>query len=77
MKSHRAPRPSPEGTAKLAATAKRLRNVRRASRKFLALWALEQDKKPASFARGSQEKRMADPMNHDWSQLYLGSVLDD
>jgi hypothetical protein len=57
--------------------AKRLRKTRAASRKFLALWALTQDAKFARCAKAGQEKTIADPMNHDWSLLYLGSILDD
>jgi hypothetical protein len=68
----------PNRIAKLVSTAKRLRATRAACRKFLALWALQQGgKNCAPSARGRQEKQLADPMNHDWSLLYLGSILDD
>ena len=67
--------PSPR-VAELVAHARRLRAIKAASRKFLALWALEQDTKRRN-AAGSNESQLADPMNHDWSLLYLGSVLDD
>ena len=63
--------------AQLVATAKRLRKTRAACRKFLALWALEQDRKHARAGVSGQEKQLADPMNHNWSLLYLGSILDD
>jgi hypothetical protein len=63
--------------ANLVGTARRLRATRAACRKFLALWALDQDRKRALIAPTSQEKALADPMNHDWSLLYLGSILDD
>jgi hypothetical protein len=59
----------------LVAIAKRLRNIRSARRKFLALWALEQDRKNSNLTRESKEKLFSDPMNHDWSLLYLGSVF--
>jgi hypothetical protein len=66
----------------LVSTAKRLRATRAACRKFLALWALDQGRKncasgPRLPRSGQQENQIADPMNHDWSLLYLGSILDD
>jgi hypothetical protein len=64
--------------ADLVATAKRLRAVRRACRQFLALWTLEQHgREPQKRTTPEQQRKLADPMNHDWSLLYLGSVLDD
>jgi hypothetical protein len=62
--------------AQLVATAKRLRKTRAACRKFLALWALQQGR-PTYPDQASKEKQLSDPMNHDWSLLYLGSILDD
>jgi hypothetical protein len=75
----RADQSSPESAA-LVATAKRLRAVRRASRQFLALWALEQGQRTpraGSAPSNADEAKLADPMNHDWSLLYLGNILDD
>jgi hypothetical protein len=69
--------PQPVRISQLVSTARRLRKTRAACRKFLALWALDQDKRKSGPASGYQEKQLADPMNHDWSLLYLGSILDD
>jgi hypothetical protein len=61
--------------AELVSTAKRLRTTRIACRQFLALWAMQRG---AAFAdRDRNDEELADPMNHDWSILYRGSVLDD
>ena len=63
---------------KLVSTAKQLRATRAACRKFIALWALEQGRRNcATSSKWSQETELSDPMNHDWSLLYLGSILDD
>ena len=64
-------------TGQLLATAKRLRRTRAACGKFLALWALEQDKNRAKSSNPSQENRIADPMKYDWPLLYLGSLMDE
>ena len=69
--------PQPVRISQIVSTARRLQKARSACRKFLALWALDQDKRRSSPASGNQEKQLADPMNHDWSLLYLGSILDD
>jgi hypothetical protein len=60
--------------AQLVSTAKRLRKARTACRQFLALWTIQQS---AIFAQQDRDKQLADPMNHDWTILYRGSVLDD
>jgi hypothetical protein len=68
----------------LAATAERLRVVKRAYEHFLQLWALDRMlAKPnsahwfrADINRADNEA-IADPHNRDWSILYRGSVLDD
>jgi hypothetical protein len=62
--------------ADMVETARRLRTVRKASRHFWAMWALSQPK-PANPVALAKEQALADPANHDWSLLYLGSVLDD
>jgi hypothetical protein len=59
----------------LVSTAKRLRSARKACRQFLALWTMQQS---AIFAQqDGDESELSDPMNHDWTILYRGSVLDD
>jgi hypothetical protein len=61
--------------SQLVNTAKRLRSARKACRQFLALWAMQQG---ATFADAhGDDGELADPMNHDWTILYRGSVLDD
>jgi hypothetical protein len=70
------PQHPPQQIAQLVATAKRLRKTRAACRKFLALWALQQGRATHP-DQASKEKQLCDPMNHDWSLLYLGSILDD
>jgi hypothetical protein len=70
------PQKQPQQIAQLVATAKRLRKTRAACRKFLALWALQQDR-AGNPEQAKKEKQLSDPMNHDWSLLYLGSILDD
>jgi hypothetical protein len=57
--------------------AERLRATRAACRKFMALWALQEDRKIADKSANCQDSVLDDPMNHDWSLLYLGSILDD
>lgn len=71
----------------IAATAQRLRVVREAQRRFLGLWAADclfdrsdsMDRMSADLEQTplDQERRESDPFDHDWSQLYRGSVLDD
>ena len=69
----------------LAATAHRLRQVKNATRQFLALYALETAKErvrdeahpPAAASPTDLESAVCDFTNHDWSLLYRGSVLDD
>jgi len=71
----------------LAATAERLRIVKQASQHFLTLWALDHLlTRPGAIKRlrahvknGSSavDAALSDPLNHDWSLLYRGSVLDD
>jgi hypothetical protein len=71
----------------LAATAERLRVVKQASQHFLTLWALDHLlSRPDSIkhlranVKNSNPKldaAISDPLNHDWSLLYRGSVLDD
>ena len=71
----------------LAATAERLRIVKNASQHFLTLWALDHLlSRPSAIKRlqtnvkkGSPaiDAALSDPLNHDWSLLYRGSVLDD
>lgn len=56
----------------MLATAKRLRAARTACRRFLMLWVMQRNAAPSR-----NEKALSDPSNHDWSLLYLGSVLDD
>lgn len=67
-----------------AATARRLREVKEASRSFLALAALDQMCEDAAvMARVARdvaemtEQALADPHDHNWLLLYRGSVLDD
>lgn len=67
----------PARMSQLVATARQLRKTRAACRKFLALWALEEGHKKSPKQGNPQEKLLNDPMNHDWSLLYLGSILDD
>jgi hypothetical protein len=70
--------PSGEGRmVDLIDLAERLRSTRAACRKFLALWQLQEDRKNTAKASNNQESELADPMNHDWSLLYMGSILDD
>jgi hypothetical protein len=61
----------------LIATAERLRAVRAACRQFLALWALDDAAARIDMPNFKHREQLADPMNHDWSILYHGSVLDD
>ena len=61
--------------AQLVSTAKRLRKARTACRQFLALWTMQQSAISAQHDRDDDE--ISDPMNHDWTILYRGSVLDD
>ena len=69
----------------LADTAHRLRQVKNATRQFLALYALETaQERVRDEAHGAQaaspaelESAVCDFNNHDWSLLYRGSVLDD
>jgi hypothetical protein len=56
----------------MLATARRLRAARAACRKFLMLWVMQK-----SAAASRHENELSDHVNHDWSLLYLGSVLDD
>jgi hypothetical protein len=58
----------------LVAVADRLRTARKACRQFLALWAMQRG---AQIAVADRDDDVSDPMNHDWSLLYRGSVLDD
>lgn len=60
--------------AEIVSTAQRLRAARKATRQFLLLWSFEQSR---ARQKQSYDADIADPNNHDWSQLYLGSVLDD
>jgi hypothetical protein len=71
----------------LAATAERLRIVKHASQHFLTLWALDHLlTRPGAIQRlqshvkngnATVDAAISDPLNHDWSLLYRGSVLDD
>lgn len=65
----------------LGSTATRLRMVRAAEKRFLALWAAHCLVQRAGNNLHDQlmkeDPRLADPHNHDWSLLYKGSVLDD
>ena len=74
----------------LAATAERLRIVKQASQHFLTLWALHHlltrpraiqrlraNVKNSGSALSALDAALSDPLNHDWSLLYRGSVLDD
>ena len=68
----------------LADTAQRLRQVRDATRQFLALYALESVRErvrkgthAADPDEAVVEAALSDFNNHDWSLLYRGSVLDD
>ncbi len=68
----------------IVSAAQRLRTVRRASQQFLELWALEClfDRphlvdRVASDVERAADVAVADPLNHDWSLLYRGSILDD
>ena len=69
----------------LADTAHRLRQVKNATRQFLALHALEsardrvrdQAHTAAPSPAAALESAVCDFNNHDWSLLYRGSVLDD
>jgi hypothetical protein len=69
----------------LADTAHRLRQVKNATRQFLALYALEtarervrdQAHAAPSTQAAALESAVCDYNNHDWSLLYRGSVLDD
>jgi hypothetical protein len=59
----------------LVSTAKRLREARTACRQFLALWTMQQS--AISALEHDRDDELSDPMNHDWTILYRGSVLDD
>lgn len=65
----------------LAETAQRLRLVKQATRDFLSRWAMndpmDDDSADKAVAVATQASEIADYKNHDWSQLYRGSVLDD
>ena len=68
----------------LAATARRLQEVKQAYRDFLALWSLERMTadveimaRVADDVRRQHEDALANPLDRDWSLLYRGSVLDD
>ncbi len=70
----------------LATTARRLRQVKDASRSFLMLWAMDRMASDAGAmarvaadvgTRAATEEALADPHNHNWTLLYRGSVLDD
>jgi len=63
----------------LAETAQRLRLVKQATRDFLSRWAMSDpmDEESADVAVATDTAEIADYKNHDWSQLYRGSVLDD
>ena len=63
--------------SQLVEIASRLRKARAACRKFLAFWALEQDKIRANSFNPSQENRISDPMKHDWTLWYFESVLNE
>ena len=63
--------------AHIVSTAKRLREVRKASRQFLLLWSIERGHSHAPKPVNDPDLALADPANHDWSLLYQGSVLDD
>ena len=69
-----ADRPQPH-IDQLVSTAKRLRYARKACRQFLVLWTMQQSAILAGQNRNEDE--LSDPMNHDWTILYRGSVLDD
>jgi hypothetical protein len=69
--------PSADDCIDLIDLVERLRATRAACRKFMALWALQEDRKTAAKSSNSQDSVLDDPMNHDWSLLYLGSILDD
>jgi hypothetical protein len=62
--------------------ARRLREVRRAQRQFLTLWALESlAAQPKVLDRVAHDIEKSPPdspiYQADWSGLYRGSVLDD
>lgn len=69
----------------LVETAERLRQVRKAQERFLALWAAEclmsrreaLEKVAADVGQQGHDSSLSDPFNHDWSLLYKGSILDD
>lgn len=69
----------------LARVAERLRQVRQAHERFLALWATQclMDRRDVleQMVRDTQEQEddtsLADPHNHDWALLYRGNILDD
>lgn len=63
--------------AHIVSTAKRLREVRKASRQFLLLWSFERGHYRPGDAPPGPDTALADHANHDWSLLYEGSVLDD
>ena len=66
------------GGSQLSDTAERLRQVKLATRRFLALWALEHARDRAR--RGDDagaEAALADFVKHDWSALYETCDMDE
>ena len=69
----------------IAQAARQLRLVKKASRRFLALWVIQdmvQENRQSRTdgvgnARARLDDAIADPFNHDWSLLYRGNILDD
>lgn len=69
----------------LVMAAERLRQVRKAHERFLALWATEclmnrreaLEQMAEDTCEHEPETSVADPFNRDWTLLYRGSILDD
>ena len=62
------------------ATAQRLRAARRACDRFLDQWidgVITGQVRGVDRVAADVDAALADPLNHDWSILYRGSVLDD
>ncbi len=66
----------------ISETAQTLRSTKRACRQFLSLWALDcmSNRKSSEREGADRFQTTADyltPGEHAWTELYLGSVLDD
>jgi hypothetical protein len=73
------PEPKPiTGGSDLAAAAEKLRDVKLATRRFLALWALEHARtRLRATDHHDAEAALSDFVKHDWSALYHGCEVDD